>query len=120
MSGDSVIVLADKKKWMTSTDDFEEAFVKFATSSEYCCAAGCIYKRNVFSSDMLGAGFDLICNILTFLNCLKIIKGVLNANYENLLLPIVVVGIITSFFVDTVHVMFFEGNPPDLAGKTEC
>lgn len=45
-----------------------------------------------FSSDMIGDVFAVICKILPFSNCLDIIKGVLNGNSDNILVPIIIVA----------------------------
>lgn len=56
-----------------------------------------------FSSDIVGKGFDIICKILPFSNCLNIIKGILNENYDKLLMSsiivivyIIVISVLTS------------------------
>lgn len=48
-----------------------------------------------FSSDIVGKGFSIICKILPFSNCLNIIKGILNENYNNLLTSSIIVIIYT-------------------------
>lgn len=56
-----------------------------------------------FSSDMIGRGFDIVCKVLPFSNCLNIIKGTLKGEYTGLtrsvvivLLYIAVMGVLTS------------------------
>lgn len=44
-----------------------------------------------FSSDMIGKGFDVICRILPFSNCLNLIKCVLNKSNDGLLISTVIV-----------------------------
>ena len=44
-----------------------------------------------FSSDMLGKVFNIICKILPFSNCLDILNGVLNKNYNDLFLQSIIV-----------------------------
>lgn len=43
-----------------------------------------------FSSDMVGKGFDLVCKILPFSRCLDIMKGMLNSNYDNMFINIII------------------------------
>ncbi|MBQ7908597.1 MAG: ABC transporter permease [Elusimicrobiaceae bacterium] len=45
-----------------------------------------------FSGDMIGDAFAAVCKALPFSNCLDIVKGVLNGNYENLLVPSIIVA----------------------------
>lgn len=56
-----------------------------------------------FSSDMIGKGFELVCKILPFSNCLTVIKGVLHASYKDtfissvaVILYIATFGLLTS------------------------
>jgi ABC-2 type transport system permease protein len=43
-----------------------------------------------FPSDMIGKGFDLVCKVLPFSNCMSVIKGVLNKSYDSLFTPCIV------------------------------
>lgn len=57
-----------------------------------------------FSGEMVGRFFNTICKILPFSNCLDITKGLLTGNYNNLLIPsiIVIVYIIVISIVSSV------------------
>lgn len=44
-----------------------------------------------FSNDMIGKGFEIVCKVLPFSNCLDIVKGILIKDYTDLLVPVVIV-----------------------------
>lgn len=41
-----------------------------------------------FPTDMIGGAFAIVCNLLPFSRSVDITKGILNGNYENLVMPI--------------------------------
>lgn len=44
-----------------------------------------------FSNEMIGKTFEIICKVLPFSSCLNIIKGMLNKNYDGLLVASILV-----------------------------
>lgn len=59
-----------------------------------------------FSGDMIGDTFAVVCKILPFSNCLDIVKGILNRNYDSLLLPSVIVAAYIVFLSVLTCVLF--------------
>ena len=60
-----------------------------------------------FSSDLIGGFFEVICNILPFKSSVDLLKGVLNGNYENALLSIVVFTVYL-LIASILAVIFFK------------
>lgn len=48
-----------------------------------------------FPTEMVGGFFNTICNILPFSRCLNIIKGILNADYSNMGINVIILSIYT-------------------------
>ena len=59
-----------------------------------------------FSSDMIGKAFDTVCKALPFSNALNIIKGVLNKDYADLGLSVIIVIAYTFVMVIITSIIF--------------
>lgn len=59
-----------------------------------------------FSTDMVGDFFAKVCNILPFSRCVNITKGILNNNYGDILLSIIVLTIYTVVIVGIAIMVF--------------
>ena len=60
-----------------------------------------------FSTDMVGATFAKICNILPFSRCTIITKSILNGNYQNLLSSSLILVLYTIFTL-IISIMIFK------------
>lgn len=59
-----------------------------------------------FPADMVGKGFNIICNILPFKSCVDILKGTINSVYDNFLLSIFIF-LAYLFIIILLSIIFF-------------
>ena len=61
-----------------------------------------------FSSDMIGRGFDIVCNMLPFKSCVNIIKGILTSSSSDMLTSIIIVSLYIIIIL-VVSIVVFRG-----------
>ena len=65
-------------------------------------------KREIFSKELVGSGFAIVCEMLPFESCLNIVKGILNNSLDIISIRNVIVFSVYAVIVLVLSIVVFK------------